>query len=167
MQSGASPAPSLRWPQRQRPSHLSDRIRRQDMAARPRRAFDLRDNFRPAAAAPNTPNSEAEVIAMAGRCDRSPTASSTSPVPCSNPAPPSTRPQPLKNPLDKRWGVPSFADGLATRTNRPTLGRSRYGRDARRATIPKARWTRQFNPRPTLGRSTASRPPYKFARAPF
>ena len=59
------------------------------------------------AAASNMPNSDAEVIAMAGRCDRSPTASSTSPAPCSNPAPPSTRPQPLKNPLDKRWGVPS------------------------------------------------------------
>ena len=34
------------------------------------------------AAAPNTPNSDTEVIAMAGRCDRSPTASSTSPAPC-------------------------------------------------------------------------------------
>ena len=34
------------------------------------------------AAEPNTLNSEAEVIAMAGRCDRSPTASSTSPAPC-------------------------------------------------------------------------------------
>ena len=59
------------------------------------------------AAERNTPNSDAEVTATAERCGRSPTALSTSPAPCSNPAPPSTRPQPLKNPLDKRWGVPS------------------------------------------------------------
>ncbi len=66
------------------------------------------------AAAPNTPNSEPEVTAMAGRYDRSPTASSTSPAPWSNPAPPSTRPWRPKNRLDKRWGVPS-PRSIATR----------------------------------------------------
>ena len=44
-------------------------------------------------------------IPMDAPCDRSPTASSTSPAPCSNPGPSSTPPSQSKKTLDKRWGV--------------------------------------------------------------
>ncbi len=99
-------------------------------------------------AARNTPPCAAAVTATAAPYDPSPTASSTSPAPCSDQAPPSTPPSPLKKPLAERWGVPRDRSGEdrlhrrlhvvvdAARAGALEEGASRPGAPARRRQRP-------------------------------